>query len=204
MRTTAKRDQKRIELMEKSFECYCENGLSETGIKALAKACDMTAPNFYSYFENLDELIIEATAHCMTKIELEFMSLAPRSADEIFEFIDKMPEYNAEHYGKQYRFMYQVYTTPKFLEHGKKFYQDTMQRYTEYSKELGPKLGIPWQVVQGMVILFAQATIQYALFEEKKYLEAQKITLKNMALVVREKYKDVIIPDEQKFDILNI
>ena len=45
-------------MMEKCFECYAENGLTGTGIKALADACGCTKANLYSYFKNLDELII--------------------------------------------------------------------------------------------------------------------------------------------------
>ena len=51
--------------MEKCFECYAENGLTGTGIQALADACGCTKANLYTYFKNLDELIIESTAYCI-------------------------------------------------------------------------------------------------------------------------------------------
>ena len=31
---------KKIELMEKCYECYAENGLNSVGIRGLAKACN--------------------------------------------------------------------------------------------------------------------------------------------------------------------
>lgn len=65
MKTTEQQhNERKRELMEKCFECYAENGLTGTGIKALADACGCTKANLYSYFKNLDELIIESTAYC--------------------------------------------------------------------------------------------------------------------------------------------
>ena len=66
-------NERKCELMVKCFECYAENGLTGTGIKALADACGCTKANLYSYFKNLDELIIESTAYCMEKVEDDFM-----------------------------------------------------------------------------------------------------------------------------------
>ncbi len=57
--TTEQHNQKKQEIMQKCFECYAENGLNGTGIKALAAACGFTQANLYSYFQNLDDLIID-------------------------------------------------------------------------------------------------------------------------------------------------
>ena len=59
--------------MEKCFACYAENGLTGTGIKALAEACGCTTGNLYCYFKSVDDLIIESTAYCMAKVEDDFM-----------------------------------------------------------------------------------------------------------------------------------
>ena len=78
MKTTEQQhNERKREIMEKCFECYAENGLTGTGIKALADACGCTKANLYSYFKNLDELIIESTAYCMEKVEDDFMERAP-------------------------------------------------------------------------------------------------------------------------------
>ena len=61
MRTQEYKEEKKKEIMEKCFECYCDNGLRNTGIKELGKYCGMTSANLYSYFNNVDELIIYGT-----------------------------------------------------------------------------------------------------------------------------------------------
>ena len=112
---------KKTEIMERSFACYCENGFSGTGIQKLADACGMTKPNFYTYFDNVEDLVIQSTQHCMTKIEDEFMSKAPEDPDELIAFLEELPYWTEQKHGKEYRLMYQIYTHPKYIEYGKRF-----------------------------------------------------------------------------------
>lgn len=176
--------------MEQCFACYCENGLNNTGIKALAKACNMSSGNLYSYFENVDELITESTAYCMAKVEDEFMSLSPKDPMDIKRFLDEIPYWTAKNHGKKYRFMYQVYTSPKYLEAGKEFFRGVELRYTEYAKKLEPRLGIPWRNIQAMIFTFVRASVHYALFEEEAYLKPQIEMLWQMCLLLKEKYSN--------------
>ena len=77
-KVTAKvHEEKKLYIMEKCFECYAEHGFNSVGIKGLAKSCGISSGNLYSYFENLDELIILSTEYCMGKVEDEFMAKAP-------------------------------------------------------------------------------------------------------------------------------
>ena len=122
MKTTEQQhNERKRELMEKCFECYAENGLTGTGIKALADACGCTKANLYSYFKNLDELIIESTAYCMEKVEDDFMEMAPTDPEDVVRFVKEVPYWTAKKHGKKYRLMYQIYTHPKYIEHGKEF-----------------------------------------------------------------------------------
>lgn len=167
------REQKKISIMEKCFECYAENGLTGTGIKMLAKACGCTPGNLYLYFKNLDELIIESTAYCMSKVEDDFMAKAPTDAKDVMRFIEEIPYWTAEKHGKKYRLMYQVYTHPKYIEYGKKFFEGVNERYTEYAKRLEPKIGIPYTVTTPLIFIFIRACVHYAMFEDEYYLKSQ-------------------------------
>lgn len=177
-----KKQKKKIELMEKCFARYCETGLRDTGIQDLAKACGMTAPNFYSYFDNLDQLIIEATEHCMIKIENEILENAPRTKEDIAPFIEKIIVPNRDFHSKEYRFMYQVFTTPRFIEHGKNFRNRQFERYRKYAEDLEKVLDTPWYLILHWILNLEQAIIQYALFENSTMYVLQKISLEKMAL----------------------
>ena len=178
MRSPEYREEKKKEIMEKCYECYCENGLRDTGIKELGKYCGMTSANLYAYFDNVDDLIVQSTEYCMSKVEDEFMALAPENPEDILRFINEIPYWTAKNHGKKYRLMYQVYTHPKYIEHGKKFFAGVSDRYTEYARRLSPKLGIPYDILSGFIFTFVRASVHYAMFEDEYYLKMQMKVLK--------------------------
>ena len=180
---------KKVEWMEKCFECYAENGLTGTGMKALAKACGCTPGNLYLYFDNLDDLIIQSTAYCMEKVEDEFMEKAPTDPKDVVRFVMEVPYWTAREHGKKYRLMYQVYTHPKYIEHGKKFFEGVNERYTEYAKRLEPKIGIPYTVITPLILIFVRACVHYAMFEDEYYLKTQMEVLKQGVALFVDKYK---------------
>ena len=190
MHTEQQHNEKKKEIMEKCFECYAENGLTGTGVSALAKACGCTKGNLYAYFKNLDELIIESTAHCMAKVEDDFMAKAPTDAEDVMRFIEEIPYWTAKKHEKKYRLMYQVYTHPKYIEYGKKFFKGVDKRYTEYAKLLEPKLGIPCDVLTPLIFILVRACVHYAMFEDEYYLKSQTEILKQTVGLFADKYKN--------------
>ena len=180
---------KKIEYMEKCYDCYAENGLTGTGIKALAEACGCTPGNLYSYFKNLDDLIVQSTAYCMANVEDDFMAKSPTDPADIQRFIEEVPYWTARMYGKKYRLMYQVYTLPKYREYGKKFFEGVNERYTQYAKELEPKIGIPYTVITPLIFIFVRASVHYAMFEDEYYLKSQMAVLKQAVELFIKKYK---------------
>lgn len=161
-----------------------------SGIKALAEACGCTPGNLYIYFKNLDELITESTAYCMSKVEDEFMKKAPRDPKDIMRFIEEIPYWTAKKHGKKYRLMYQIYTHPKHIEHGKKFFEGVNERYTAYAKLLKPKIGIPYTTITPPIFIFVRACVHYAMFEDEYYLKAQMDILKQGINLFADKYKN--------------
>ena len=180
MRTRNETDflHRRQEIMEKCFDCYAEHGLNGVGIKGLAEACGCTSANLYTYFDDLDDLIIRSTAHVMSKVEDDFMSKAPQSPDDVWRFIDEIPYWTAEKHGKKYRLMYQVYTHPKYREHGKAFFAGVDRRYCEYAAALEGVIGIPKDVITPLIFILIRASVHYALFEDEFYLQSQLKVLK--------------------------
>ena len=177
------------ELMEKCFECFAENGLSSVGIRALAKHCECNVAVFYNYFTDLDDLIVQSTEYCMSKVEDDFMEKAPTDVEDMWRFVDEIPYWTAEKHGKKYRLMYQVYTHPKYLEYGKQFFAGVDLRYTEYAKRLEGNLGIPYDIITPLIFILIRACVHYALFEDEFYLQTQIRVLKGSIQLYIEKYK---------------
>lgn len=177
--------------MEQCFECYAENGFNGTGIKLLARYCGCTSANLYVYFKDLDDLIIQSTEYCMSKVEADFMAKAPTSFAELESFISEIPYWTAQKHGKKYRLMYQIYTHPKYREYGKRFFDGVNNRYVEYAKMLEKKLDIPWKKLTSLIFILVRACVHYALFEDAFYLEAQMDVLKESIEMFRAKYASI-------------
>lgn len=182
--------QKKIEIMEKCYECYAECGLFEIGVKGLAKACGYTPASLYNYFDDLDDLIIQSTEYCMSKVEDEFMEKAPKDPADVMRFLEEIPYWTAEKHGKKYRLMYQVYTHPKYRAYGQVFSKGVDERYTLYAKSLESKIGIPYEVTTPLIFIFIRACVHYALFEDEFYLKTQLDVLKQSIVLFMEKYKE--------------
>ena len=78
---------------------------------------------------------------------------------------------------------------PKYIEHGKKFFQGVNERYPQYAKELEPKIGIPYTVITPLIFIFVRACVHYAMFEDEYYLKTQMEVLKQGVALFVDKYK---------------
>ena len=165
--------ERRVAFLETCFEVFCKNGLENTSLKMLAEACGVTNGNLLYYFGSKDNIVIESTAHCMAKVENDFMARAPRSFEDIERFLREMPYITAQLHGEKYRFMYQVYASPRYREHGIEFFRGVNVRYHQYAELLSSKLGMPVDFIQGMIYVFVRACVHYAMFEDEAYLQLQ-------------------------------
>ena len=175
--------ERRTAFLETCFDTFCENGLENTSLKMLADACGVTNGSILVIILEVRIILsIEATAHCMAKVENDFMAQAPTSFADIERFLREMPYLTAKLHGAKYRFMYQVYASPKYREYGKEFFKGVNIRYHNYAELLSGKLGMPADFIQGMTYLFVRACVHFALFEDEEYL---KLQLNKMVLSLR-------------------
>ena len=186
--TEAQWNAKKVSIMEKCFEGFTELGLHGTGIRAIGRHCGYNPSMIYTYFEDLDDLIIQSTEHCMSKVENDFMKKAPTDVEDLWRFIDEIPYWTAKNHGKKYRLMYQVYTHPKYRKYGQKFFEGVNERYTEYAKSLEPKLGIPHEKLTPLIFILIRACVHYALFEDEFYMKSQIDTIKETLELFIAKY----------------
>lgn len=179
--------QRKEEIMKKAYDYYAEYGLSNVGIKDLGKACNMAPGVIYNYFDSLDDLILQSTEYCMSKVEDEFMEKAPKDISDLKRFLKEIPYWTEKTHGKKYRLMYQVYSNPKYRESGKKFFEGVNLRYTEYAKQLENKLHMPYQEILGFIFIFVRACVHYALFQDEFYLKAElSVLTKSLSYVLQE------------------
>ncbi len=103
--------------------------------------------------------------------------------------IEEVPYWTAREHGKKYQLMYQIYTHPKYIEYGKKFFNGVNERYTEYAKQLEPKIGIPYTTITPLIFIFVRACVHFAMFEDEYYLKSQMEILKQGVDLFADKYR---------------
>ena len=73
MKNSEYKEEKKKEIMEKCFECYCDNGIRDTNIKELGKYCGMTLVlqgfslillyTYYRLFEDISIRLLPKDTH---------------------------------------------------------------------------------------------------------------------------------------------
>ncbi|MDD7157774.1 MAG: TetR/AcrR family transcriptional regulator [Firmicutes bacterium] len=180
---------KKRRIMTACFECYAQKGLHGTGISALAQAADVSQATLYTYFADIDQLIVQSTEYCMSQVENEFMEKAPVDAADVERFLLEVPYWTAREHGAKYRLMYQVYTHPKYIEYGKRYFEGVNRRYFEYACLLEPKIGLPKEVITPLIFIFVRACVHYAMFEDEYYLKTQIEVLRKTFYLFLGEYK---------------
>ena len=167
------REEREIELLEICFDTFCKHGLENTSLLMLSEACGVTNGALVYYFGTKENIVVESTALCMARVENDFMAQSPKSLDDLERFLVEMPRMTAELHGAKYRFMYQVYASPRYREHGVEFFRGVNVRYQEYADTVSKRLGLPADYTRGMIYIFVRACVHYAMFGDEEYLEMQ-------------------------------
>ena len=92
---------RKVSIMENCFDGLTELGLHGTSLRALGRRCGYNTSVLYTYFEDLDDLIIQSTEHCMSKVEDDFMAKSPTDVEDLWRFINEIPYWTAEKHGKK-------------------------------------------------------------------------------------------------------
>ena len=146
------------------------------------RACRETGGDLISAMSEASDILGDKI-----KIENEILEQAPKTREEIAPFIEKIIVPSRDFHSKEYRFMYQVFTSPAFLEQGKKFRNRQFLRYRKYAEEMEKVLNVSWYLILEWILYFEQAIIQYALWENSTMYVLQKIGLENMAMSMLER-----------------
>ena len=101
-------------------------------------------------------------------------------------FISEIPKWSAQKHGKNIALCIKYTHILNMLSMGKIF-KGVSMRYTEYAKQLSPKLGIPVDILYRFHIYFVRATVHYAMFEDEYYLKAEMEALKLSVISVLSK-----------------
>lgn len=166
-------NKKRLMLLDSAFNHYAKYGLFNTNLIRLAKDCGFSSGSMYTYFNNLDELIVDSVMCKANKLKVEFAKKLPETIDGLYELFDKAPYWMKRRHSSHVRLIGEFFTVPRFKPHGDKFIADANKEYMEYSKQLAEKSGIDSDVIFTHLTCFIREAIAYAVFGDESRLLSQ-------------------------------
>ena len=91
-----------------------------------------------------------------------------------------------KNYGEHMRFVYQVYTSPKYKKQGYDFFSGIPKRYDTFIHHIAKNLDVSFESIQALYYLYITSTLQFALFKDEVYLDVEVNAIYNMCLEVFE------------------
>ena len=139
------------------------------------------------YFDNLDDIIIQSTEYCMSKVEDEFMAKAPPMWRTYGGLLTRSPT------GRQKtRQEIQTYVSGLHSPEIQRVWQEILCgcRWTIYRirKEFRAKAGDPSRKITPLIFILIRACVHYALFEDEFYMKSQIESLKETLELFITKY----------------
>lgn len=181
-------EKRKKECLERCFQAFMDNGLENTGLQLLCKYCGFkTNQALYHYFESKDKIIAESIEHTLMNFEREFVKKAPRSREELKVFLVRFPHRAQKKYGEHFRFIYQVYTSPKYKKEGYEYFDGIPKRYDRFIRHIAKNLDVSFERIQPICYIYINAFLQYVLFANEEYLSVSVDAVHKMLLDAFEK-----------------
>lgn len=141
MRNPAEREIKKDIVLQQCFECLTEKGIESITIKDFSAATGMAMSSIYYWFEDKDEIVLDAVKRGLRK-----------SIDEIFDFafknivnLEKVCDGIlgiAQNRKNEFRLIFQITTSPRYGESVREFSSKLEYEYKRYTETLAEKLNM--------------------------------------------------------------
>lgn len=166
MLSAERREQKKQQMLEKSFELFVKQGLENTSLNELTTYCDTYKAAFYNYFKSKDEIVIECAKMYMTKLDEMFKNefSAPQSTLEKalkqgFKIVTQQKN--------ELRFIYQVVSSPKYGETCRKSLSSIYETYLNYSEVFSKIYKVEHLYLRPIYLLYVATIHDFCLWENE-------------------------------------
>ena len=175
-------DEKQIrkeKILETSLSVFVKNGLENTSMRRIASACEIYASNIYEYFQSKDALIIECTKLYMRNLNVilqrELQNLSPNLKEGIRHFFLL---FTKEKY--MMRFIYQVISSPKYGELGRRELSGIYMDYIQYSNQLAAVYKLDKEKFESVFLIFIATLHDFCLWENEDLVNKRLSCIYNL------------------------
>ena len=173
MREPAEREEIRKDvILQKCFNVLTENGVEGATIRNFSDATGMTASSLYYWFEDKDDIVIDATIYGLNYIVEMLFDYAIEHIDNIDELCNGFVEY-ISNYKSQIRLVFQVATSPIYGSKVRGHIKNISLLYDAYAKKISTHFDITYNTLRILVDNFISAIVDYVIWEDLSKIRRQ-------------------------------
>ncbi len=162
----------KLELINKLYNNFVENGLDQTSMRDLCKGTGVSLGSLYYWFDNKEDLVIETALFGFENIIEQFFKNDFDSFCDIKQVLyfacEKLYELK-----KPLRFIYQVALSPVYSKRMIEESSEIVLRLDNFVKGIIEKHSISYEKFIPIVMCFLSAIVRDVVWNEKKVLETQ-------------------------------
>ena len=179
MRNPAEREIKKDIVLQQCFECLTEKGIESITIKDFSAATGMAMSSIYYWFEDKDEIVLDAVEWGLNKNINDLFDFAFKNTtnlEKLFEGILKSAQNNKN----EFRLIFQVATSPQYGEHVRELADRLDNIYKKYTEVLSEKLNISFDLLFPYVNLVVSSFVDCVIWDDWDKLQMEMQHIINM------------------------
>lgn len=172
MREPAVRDVDKDEILCKCFAYLSANGLEKTSMRNLCKETGLGMGSIYYWFENKDNLIVNATEWGLHSVVGELFEYVYKYIDNLECVVITFSEV-AMKYKRELRFIYQVAASTQYDDEIRNIVKNSSSKYEKYADTMSKHFNCNKNEILPFVHLFVSAVLDYVIWLDKDKLEIE-------------------------------
>ena len=176
MRNPAEREIKKDIVLQQCFECLTEKGIESITIKDFSAATGMAMSSIYYWFDDKDEIVLDAVEWGLHKNIDEIFDYAFKHTDDLIQLcngIKKLAQKNK----KYFRLIFQITTSPRYGESVREFSSKLEYEYKRYTETLAEKLNMNFDKLYPFVNLFISVFVDCVMWDSWKKFDMEIQTI---------------------------
>lgn len=165
-------DFRRDAILKKCFNALVQDGIDGITIRSFSDATGMTASSLYYWFEDKDDIVIDATVYGLNYIVEILFDYAIKHIKDVYELCDGFVKYISD-YKSQIRLVFQVATSPVYGDEMRTHINKISLLYEVYAKKISNNFSIPYQILRVIVDNFISAIVDYVIWEDVDKVKRQ-------------------------------
>ena len=170
MREPTERDVKKDIVLEKCWNCMAQKGIEGISVKDFSDATGMSASSLYYWFEDKDEIVLDAVKWGLDSNVNGIFDFAFKHTNDLEKLCRGIVKI-AQDKKLEFRLIFQVATSPQYGKYIRQIADNLDALYMKYTEVLSKKLGIPFEKLFPYVNLVVSSFVDCVIWEDWGKLE---------------------------------